>query len=237
MSDTDNKQEALNKELEAKFKEYNSSEAKSASPRMTIQKALIAYAKAGQKCREAIEAVEGYKEIVKSWPTTLDIDEIDKKLHPDQTEKLYNSLVEANYTGLDINLHIWQKKHLRMLGRKEGAMGTVRKSSSGESIFNISSPTAKATADKILSWVKSNANKTKKEIASAVSKIIRPDDFYKYIIVKDGESENDKNKKLEDKIKLIVSKLSGPSDKLKGLDELGEKLEQEKGKYKVAKVS
>ena len=60
MSDTDNKQEALNKELEAKFKEYNSSDAKSASPRKTIQKALVAYAKAGQKCREAIEAVEGY---------------------------------------------------------------------------------------------------------------------------------------------------------------------------------
>ena len=112
MSDTDNKQEALNKELEAKFKEYNSSDAKSASPRKTIQKALVAYAKAGQKCREAIEAVEGYKEVVKNQPTYLDIDEVDKKLHPDQSEKLYNELVHQPYSGDNNEYHIWRYNEL-----------------------------------------------------------------------------------------------------------------------------
>ena len=224
MSDTDNKQEALNKELEAKFKQYNSSDAKSASPRKTIQKALVAYAKAGQKCREAIEAVEGYKEVVKNQPTYLDIDEVDKKLHPDQSEKLYNELVHQPYSGDNNEYHIWRYNEL---SAKAGGKPKT-KSSSGAAPLNLAADSVKPIAEAILSAAASGMHVMGELVTKAATHIHEKD--YKKILPKSERPTVDDIKK---KVKQVAGRMSGTT--AKGYSKLSkkQKIENDKGKYKV----
>ena len=225
---SDDKQATANAEIEKEYAAMIKAEGtdKKSTPEYKVSTALKTAQKALDK---AVDIVQGDNKL----SALVDIDKLaklDVQKYSKVKEEVLNTDALANktYTGTDIAIYQWQHAQIAK---------PVRKSSGGgSSLFNIVSETAKPTAERIIQWVRTNANRQKKDIKKAVATLINEVEYKKYITVKDEDSKADQLKKLESKIELIVAKLSGPESNLKGIKDLGAKLTQDGGKYKVQEL-
>ena len=222
---SDDKQASANAEIEKEYSAMIKAEGtdKKSTPEYKVTSALKTAQKALDKAVDIVKGDNKLSELV-------DIDKLaklDVHKYSKVKEEVLNTDVLANkkYTGTNLHIYQWQLAQLSK---------PVRKSSGGaSSLFNIVSETAKPTAERIIQWVRNNEDKQKKYIKKAVAGLINEVKYKKYITVKDEDSKSDKLKKLESKVELIVAKLSGPESNLKGIKDLGAKLTQDGGKYKV----
>jgi len=215
-----------NKRIEEQYDEMIKSQGtkKNQTPEYKVTSALKTAQNAINKAIDTIKADDALKQHV-NLKKLEKIDVTKCSTVKKEAETDLSALIKAVYDGDRIDIVKWQLAQTRK-GKSKSSTGDGNQKN-----YNISSATALATAKKIMEWVSNNAYSTKAKIADEVAKLIPVNEYNVYIKPKAGASNTENETQLKTKIKTIVTVLSRPVAKIDGIEGLGQKLNQEGGKY------